>query len=544
MSSIDYPTPNASAHSLGDDALLIPDGSPSCIAAVHASMLGADSSGSNVTLSGFEGPEKLLEIWFKQPHTHAHSAAIVPDYNDGIHGQILHPNNSSEDGDSSEGSISDCENPHRHYLFNAKENDHDQFSRSGLRVVRRDIWEDMLNIVQCKVLSVIKNKYADAYLLSESSMFVYKNRIVLKTCGTTTLLNAVTRILAIAKDICGFGEIQAVFYSRKAFLFPERQAWPHGRWGEEVAYLDTIFPDDQYDTSGYVVGKINGDHWCLYVCTPSGMDMDGIPVSSLSDKPLSSDGEMVSEQGDEEAEEEENAEDDVTLEILMTHLDPEAMKMFWRNEEEINAGNSPDNKHAAKHRFKGAEDRVFTSTGISDLYPGSMVDDYVFDPCGYSLNGLLGPYYYTIHVTPEDICSYASFETTIPARECIPKHARKGSGLEYDTFNDVVQKVVDRFKPGKFSTTLFVRHSPASKRAIGCVDLLNGAVQGFRRRDRIMHSLGQWDLVFCHFEKPALGAIGIKPRDSSTAVNANGVSDEYVSKECHTAATCVSPHIA
>ncbi|KAJ1344431.1 hypothetical protein BSLG_000991 [Batrachochytrium salamandrivorans] len=382
MSSIDYPTPNASAHSLGDDALLIPDGSPSCIAAVHASMLGADSSGSNVTLSGFEGPEKLLEIWFKQPHTHAHSAAIVPDYNDGIHGQILHPNNSSEDGDSSEGSISDCENPHRHYLFNAKENDHDQFSRSGLRVVRRDIWEDMLNIVQCKVLSVIKNKYADAYLLSESSMFVYKNRIVLKTCGTTTLLNAVTRILAIAKDICGFGEIQAVFYSRKAFLF------------------------------------LSARRGLMEDGVKNGMDMDGIPVSSLSDKPLSSDGEMVSEQGDEEAEEEENAEDDVTLEILMTHLDPEAMKMFWRNEEEINAGNSPDNKHAAKHRFKGAEDR------------------------------------------------------SLPL----------------------------------LAFLIYIR--ALCKRAIGCVDLLNGAVQGFRRRDRIMHSLGQWDLVFCHFEKPALGAIG------------------------------------
>ncbi|KAL2916542.1 spermidine resistance protein [Polyrhizophydium stewartii] len=463
-------------------------GSPyqtSSAAASDASLHSSIAADDKLTLSGFEGPEKLLEIWFKQRPARPED----------------HPNNTSSDEDSSDASLSDCEKPAHHYASNTKEaaDGHWTFRRAGLRAVDRATWEGMLDIVQCRVLSVIKNEFADAFLLSESSMFVYESRIMLKTCGTTTLLHAVPRILEIAKDLCGLSEIQAVFYSRKAFLFPERQAWPHGKWGDEVAYLDNIFPSDSFDTSGYVVGKINGDHWCLYMCTPAGMDMDGNVIKPSFEEPSTSDDDDLAAADDE---------DDVTLEILMTNLDPQAMKTFWRTEAELADGKLPDNKHALKHRFQGPENRVFTETGISKIYPDSTVDDYVFDPCGYSLNGLLGPYYYTIHVTPEDICSYASFETTIPTKQFKPKHGREGIEFEYDTFNDVIQRVVECFKPGRFSTTLFVRHSAANKMGLGRSQLLNGHIDGFRRRDRIMHSLGKWDVVFCHFEKQAHKAVG------------------------------------
>ena len=67
--------------------------------------------------SQFEGPEKLLEIWFAPSPTHVESAAPA------------------EDG------------------------------RCGLRKVDRAVWEDVLEIVKCKVLSVIEGSEMDAYLL-------------------------------------------------------------------------------------------------------------------------------------------------------------------------------------------------------------------------------------------------------------------------------------------------------------------------------------------------------------------------------------------
>lgn len=76
---------------------------------------------------------------------------------------------------------------------------------------------------------------------SESSMFVYPHKMILKTCGTTTLLLAVSRLLEIAKNYCGFEKVWRVFYSRKAFMFPERQLGPHRSWDDEVKFLDKYF---------------------------------------------------------------------------------------------------------------------------------------------------------------------------------------------------------------------------------------------------------------------------------------------------------------
>lgn len=65
--------------------------------------------------------------------------------------------------------------------------------------------------------------------------------------------------------------------------------------------------------------------------------------------------------------------------------------------------------------FRGADfassQAVTAASGIAALVPGSDIDDYVFEPCGYSMNGMqpCGAFS-TIHITPEDGFSYASFE--------------------------------------------------------------------------------------------------------------------------------------
>ena len=83
-------------------------------------------------------------------------------------------------------------------------------------------------------------------------MFVSPHKIILKTCGTTTLLNGLPRLLEIATVVARFphsvrdlvkGTPTAampyrVFYSRKNFLFPDRQRGPHRSWRDEVKSLD------------------------------------------------------------------------------------------------------------------------------------------------------------------------------------------------------------------------------------------------------------------------------------------------------------------
>src|SRR5271154_2285363 len=74
----------------------------------------------------------------------------------------------------------------------------------------------MLDVVKCKVLSVIEGDEQDAYLLrlvymlfpvdlfpnynySESSLIISPYRLILKTCGTTLNLLGVPRIIEIAR---------------------------------------------------------------------------------------------------------------------------------------------------------------------------------------------------------------------------------------------------------------------------------------------------------------------------------------------------------
>ncbi len=73
----------------------------------------------------------------------------------------------------------------------------------------------------CCVVSATPSEAFDAYVLSESSLFVYPNKMVLKTCGTTRLLDAVPCILDLAS---GLGmSVGRCKFSRASYLFPELQ---------------------------------------------------------------------------------------------------------------------------------------------------------------------------------------------------------------------------------------------------------------------------------------------------------------------------------
>ena len=64
-----------------------------------------------------------------------------------------------------------------------------------LRSYGREMWEKVVERSRATILSSISNEYIDAYLLSESSLFVSKDRVLMITCGTTTLVHAASAIL-------------------------------------------------------------------------------------------------------------------------------------------------------------------------------------------------------------------------------------------------------------------------------------------------------------------------------------------------------------
>lgn len=267
----------------------------------------------------------------------------------------------------------------------------DDDGKGDLRWIPRAELDRLLEIIRAEIISVTKSESIDSYVLSESSMFISKNRFIIKTCGITRLLYSVEPLIELAKRFGKMSNVQNFFYSRRVFLRPEEQSDVHKTFDGEVAFLENIIPEG----SAYVLGRKKTEQWYLFT-------MDNMAARSKSS--------------------------DVTLEILMSELDPDVMSRF------------------TKITYQNADDLVVDS-GISQLIPGSMYDALIFDPIGFSLNGLYKDSYYTIHVTPQDICSYVSFETN----------------LNQYNYTDLINKVVATFKPRKFIITLFSSKDDASR---------------------------------------------------------------------------------
>ncbi|RUS20401.1 hypothetical protein BC937DRAFT_95302 [Endogone sp. FLAS-F59071] len=109
----------------------------------------------------FEGPEKLLELWFSpSPHKLWRVSRVRGD-------NSLPPSPIETDSDVSElssldGSYMEQDVPS---YADFKANQLLKYDGAGLRVVPKPVWDEMLAIVRCTVLNTIRNDYVDAYLL-------------------------------------------------------------------------------------------------------------------------------------------------------------------------------------------------------------------------------------------------------------------------------------------------------------------------------------------------------------------------------------------
>jgi S-adenosylmethionine decarboxylase len=269
----------------------------------------------------------------------------------------------------------------------------------GLRLLDFESLEQVLNAVQCTVVSAVANQYFDAYVLSESSLFVYPTKIIIKTCGTTQLLKSIRPLIHYA---CNLGlSLCSCRYTRGTFIFPKAQPSPHTSFKEEVMCLEDALPNNLcYRKASVMPSKTTTNSWHVFTASD---ESHIIP----------------------------NDHDIDTVEVCMTDLDRVLARKFFLPP----GGGNKSGDVAGKEMTK--------ITGIGDINPRAMICDFAFDPCGYSMNGIHNDRYSTIHVTPEDGFSYASFE-------CV------GSIFDDDDIEHLVgtlRKAVQVFRPATLSVS-------------------------------------------------------------------------------------------
>jgi S-adenosylmethionine decarboxylase len=236
-------------------------------------------------------------------------------------------------------------------------------------------WRSACRAAGAEILSKVSTGEGAAYVLSESSLFVFERKMIMLTCGRTTLTDAVLALLEIVPP----ERIEMLIYQRK------NEAYPHSQptsFFEDVRVLGERLPG-----RAFRFGHEDEHHLYMFHL----------------ERPFRSEP------------------DDVTVEILMHGLDESVRSHFCG----IRGPKSEPLREA---------------TELDRILPGFEIDDHLFEPTGYSLNALRGDEYYTVHVTPEDHGSYASFET----------NHRFGSDP-----NEMIQRVVEVFRPRSYDLVLF-----------------------------------------------------------------------------------------
>jgi len=285
----------------------------------------------------------------------------------------------------------------------------------SLRSLGDETWTRIVRAAQADVLSVLRNRHCDSYLLSESSLFVFDDYCVMMTCGTTTLVDAIALLLReISADAVAF-----LVYERKKEHFPERQP--------------TTFQQDASRLNAMIEGqalRFGDEHGhCVHVFH--------------STRPF------------------EPESNDPTLEVLMHGIDERVAAAFTDTSLPV----------------KGT---LAAELGLGNIMPGFDTSEHVFEPAGYSLNALRAEEYYTIHVTPEEVGSYVSFETN---------HDFRGA------LTGLVGSVVEIFQPRAFDVVTFLPE--------GRPDL---TVHGYALGDHVAHRLGGYRVTYLQYFTPPSGS--------------------------------------
>lgn len=261
----------------------------------------------------------------------------------------------------------------------------------SLRAKPQEVWSEVLRESGVTIVSKLcpvepkdkgRSRECTAYLLSESSLFVYDNRVILKTCGRTSPLRALPALMDLAKTKDAEKAVMQVAYSRPTLFRAKEQMAPHQTFDQEIDYLQTFFPSGE----GYALGG----------------KKRGVDVFLANYAPASHFSTWVQ------------------AEVYVTQLGEHAMKTFAKGTTAI-------------PQFWA---NVCPSKGKNDQ---PAVDEFYFEPYGYSANVLQRAFYYTTHATPQPSCSYFSAATNAPLTGdelagFVREAANIGRGAHVDVF--------------------------------------------------------------------------------------------------------------
>ncbi|KAK4803239.1 hypothetical protein SAY86_001442 [Trapa natans] len=303
----------------------------------------------------------------------------------------------------------------------------------GLRALSRSQLDEILKPAECTIVSSLSNAYLDSYVLSESTLFVLPGKFIIKTCGTTKLLLSIPVILDLAKSLSL--SVKSVVYTHGSFVFPGAQSFLHRSFCEDVALLNKHFGNLGYGGKAYVMGSDEIQKWHVYTATAERAPRHQVdPVC--------------------------------TLEMCMTGLDKEKAAVFFQE----------DSRTASF---------MTHASGIRKILPESQICDFNFDPCGYSMNSIEGGAISTIHVTPEDGFSYASFEAA-------------GYDFRKLGLGELLGRVLACFQPAEFSVAL---HSESVSMDVGA-EIHELVLKGYRAEMMSREELGKvGSIVYAKFAR-------------------------------------------
>ena len=220
----------------------------------------------------------------------------------------------------------------------------------NLLTFSEDFWHQLVAQSGAEILSSIQNSTIKAYLLSESSLFIWQDKLLLITCGNTKLVNAA---LFIQKQF-GKQQITTLLFQRHQALKPHLQA---SSFKQDTLLLEKLFNGQQQHWRD----DYQGDLFLFGDITKNTMP---------------------------------------TQHIYMLH--------GLRGDLAENLQQNTLSKAIILEKLQ-----------LEVFFSGLTIDHFSFNPKGYSLNALSGEDYLTIHLTPEQLSTYLSIETSFPDNQCI-----------------------------------------------------------------------------------------------------------------------------